>query len=302
LQAGKTSLKCNRALGAAKNLLRKAALDAYRRVLQDAWSKADLSLGDMVLPQSILGAYSRSHMDGPLAEVGEPYHHLLAISKKCFVQIKPRFETPEAWAYAQAKDATEGLIPLPRYRRIARGRRTHAKGKKEDAKERAAFFEWLVDPDAELSRQDALSKFGIPEPRVGVWAELAMQLAVPFEKALRATLKQLAQDALVRSVSDTAEQKTASPTFVHSEDYRAITINGRQFSLTTNQALVVQTLHEAYEKGLVGVSVTTLLERIGAPSSRLRDSFRAGEGVELWNILILKRGRDMYSLKLSASV
>jgi hypothetical protein len=89
--------------------------------------------------------------------------------------------------------------------------------------------------------------------------------------------------------------------FVHSDDYRFIKFKGSDYVLTPNQSLAVQILYEALQQGLRGVSNTTLLERLGSPTSRLRDSFRSGDGPKLWNVLIVKipGTKDVYSLNLS---
>jgi hypothetical protein len=89
--------------------------------------------------------------------------------------------------------------------------------------------------------------------------------------------------------------------FHHSADYRAIKFKGTDYVLTPNQSLVVQVLHEALKEEISGASSTTLSDRLGTPASRLRDSFRSGDGPRLWKTLIVKvpRTKDMYKLNLS---
>ena len=99
-----------------------------------------------------------------------------------------------------------------------------------------------------------------------------------------------------------AIQKEAKPLeeceFVYSDDYRAITFKGNKYALTTNQAIVVQALHEAHQHDLAGLSSATLLEKIGSPNSRLQDSFKSGDGPTIWKILITRRAKGLYSLNL----
>ena len=91
--------------------------------------------------------------------------------------------------------------------------------------------------------------------------------------------------------------------FKHSDDYRSITAGGVKYALTTNQALVIEELHRALQKGLSGCSNDHLLERLGNPRSRVRDSFKGGQGPAIWKNLIskVKGSKNMYCLKLPAS-
>lgn len=90
----------------------------------------------------------------------------------------------------------------------------------------------------------------------------------------------------------------AQNVFVHSEDYRSITVKGEKYNLTTNQALIIKKLHNAYVKKLGSVSTTVLLTSIEAPRSRLRDSFRSGDGPKVWQKLIRQPRRGAYALRL----
>jgi hypothetical protein len=127
----------------------------------------------------------------------------------------------------------------------------------------------------------------------------------PITQAIRALSNQKANlEWRLNEYSERAQIPSPSPLepFVHSPDYRAITVNGESYCLTSNQALVVQFLHEQFERGVAGVAQATLLERIGSPSSRLRDSFRSGDGPKLWGKLIVRveKTKDMFCLRLSA--
>jgi hypothetical protein len=73
-------------------------------------------------------------------------------------------------------------------------------------------------------------------------------------------------------------------TFRHSPDYRSVILCGKQFSLTPQQAQVVEILHEAYENGTPEVGQAYLLEQVATPSSRLRDTFK---GSSAWGELII---------------
>jgi hypothetical protein len=100
------------------------------------------------------------------------------------------------------------------------------------------------------------------------------------------------------------EKCTNKQNFTHSEDYRCIVIDGTSYSLSSNQALIITELHAAYERGLAGCSGEYLLERLGSPSSRLRDSFRSGDGPKLWGHFIRKvhGKKDLYCLLLKSKM
>lgn len=86
--------------------------------------------------------------------------------------------------------------------------------------------------------------------------------------------------------------------FNHSEDYRSIRWRGESYSLTSRQAQVVEMLWQAHHQGSLEVSKDYILEKLGSPSSRLRDSFRRSE---LWgHVIVPGSKRGTYRLNLSS--
>jgi hypothetical protein len=86
--------------------------------------------------------------------------------------------------------------------------------------------------------------------------------------------------------------------FTHSEDFRSICWRGRQYSLTSNQALVVQELYEALENGQLEVSQAILADRLGNEGARIRELFKRSG---LWGpdgLVDSGRRRGMYRLHL----
>lgn len=88
-------------------------------------------------------------------------------------------------------------------------------------------------------------------------------------------------------------EKETEEIFAHSPDYRSVKYNGVQFYLTTNQARVVQFLHN--EK-IPEHSQDYILETINVDSKRLRDVFKNHPA---WGKLIVKGGgKGIYKLNI----
>jgi hypothetical protein len=84
----------------------------------------------------------------------------------------------------------------------------------------------------------------------------------------------------------------------HSENYQTITANGIRLHASRNAAAVIQALSEARDKGIPYLSKRELESKIGAPSGRLWDSFRAGDGPKIKK-LITATSKGFYKLNLS---
>jgi hypothetical protein len=84
--------------------------------------------------------------------------------------------------------------------------------------------------------------------------------------------------------------------FQHTDDYRTITVLGRNHELTRNQAVIVRALDEARLYGRTDVAGTELLKIIGSETSRLRDQFQHSP---LWDKLIVKgKEKGFYRLNI----
>jgi hypothetical protein len=77
--------------------------------------------------------------------------------------------------------------------------------------------------------------------------------------------------------------------FAHTSDYRSVTLRGATHSLTGRQAQVIQILHGAYENGTPDVGNASILEELGTPSDRLRDTFKSN--MAAWKALIARGKR-----------
>jgi len=106
----------------------------------------------------------------------------------------------------------------------------------------------------------------------------------------RAAKFRVSRRRLSRQQKRSGEPKAAQVPFKHSVDYRSIWFQGKQYSLTTRQAQVVEMLHELYKNGTPETSLAHILDRLGTPNSRLRDTFK---NTPLWGKgkLIVAGGR-----------
>jgi hypothetical protein len=88
--------------------------------------------------------------------------------------------------------------------------------------------------------------------------------------------------------------------FSASDDYRSIRWRGRDYALTTNQAIVIQELHESWVAHRPYVAQVKLLDLLGTPNGRLRDSFRRSP---LWgdDALIISPRRGIFCLNLPSA-
>jgi hypothetical protein len=76
------------------------------------------------------------------------------------------------------------------------------------------------------------------------------------------------------SATEAASKPPGAP-FTHSDDYRSVTIRGQNFTLTSQQAHVIQILDESRRNGFPDVGKDYLLEKLETPNTRLRDSFKS---------------------------
>jgi hypothetical protein len=76
----------------------------------------------------------------------------------------------------------------------------------------------------------------------------------------------------------------AVPGFRHSPDFRSVWLHEELFSLTTQQAQVVEYLFGMHEGHTPEVAQVTILDAIGAGGSQLRDTFR---GAPAWGKLVV---------------
>ena len=103
-------------------------------------------------------------------------------------------------------------------------------------------------------------------------------------------------------VAMVAAQRPAAPAqpegvvFSASPDHREVSLRGRKFDLTTNQARVVELMHRHQSKGDLSVSQGYVLEKLEIKSKSLYQVFK---GSPAWGEVIVKAdGKGMFRLNL----
>lgn len=68
--------------------------------------------------------------------------------------------------------------------------------------------------------------------------------------------------------------RTEGEGFTHSEDYRSVSLHGHRYTLTSQQAQMIQILDQAREDGNPDVSIANILEKLEKSSGRWQDTFK----------------------------
>lgn len=63
--------------------------------------------------------------------------------------------------------------------------------------------------------------------------------------------------------------------FSHSADYRSVTIRGKTYNLTSQQAAMIQILHEAHQNRNPNISIALILEQLEKSGGRWQDTFKS---------------------------
>jgi hypothetical protein len=65
--------------------------------------------------------------------------------------------------------------------------------------------------------------------------------------------------------------------FAHSYDYRTVTVRGKTYRLTSQQAQMINILHEAHKNGTPELSIAGILEQLEKKSSRWQDTWKTNK-------------------------
>jgi hypothetical protein len=125
----------------------------------------------------------------------------------------------------------------------------------------------------------------------------AMHLQAEIEAMELERVRQSTNPSRRATLESASIQPSVVPPFEHSEDFRTVEFGGKSYNLTPRQAQVVQFLFEEREKRMPEVAKDRILETLGSPNSRLRDTFKNSG---LWGTLILpgmRRGTYRLNLK-----
>ncbi len=100
------------------------------------------------------------------------------------------------------------------------------------------------------------------------------------------------------SKSDEAQARPAEEAkFIHSPDYRSVNIDGKQFSLSLQEARIIELLHKEYMDGTPAVGkdyIFVELDIDAKPNKRLRDCFT---NRKIYRALI-RKDRQNYRLNI----
>jgi hypothetical protein len=121
-----------------------------------------------------------------------------------------------------------------------------------------------------------------------------------IEEQISQQRKELARQRLpansLISLLASAGEVRPFPEFRASPDYRQVWLRGEKFTLTTNQARVVQLLYETQAQGTSALSQGFILEELEIESKRLSQVFRRSNA---WGKLVVRaEGKGMYRLNV----
>ncbi|HZA22988.1 MAG TPA: hypothetical protein VFA32_10365, partial [Dehalococcoidia bacterium] len=109
----------------------------------------------------------------------------------------------------------------------------------------------------------------------------------------------LPPNCLIRLIAGSSVPEARPSSFRHSPEYREVWLGDEKFSLTTNQARVVELLDGQRLKGVDALSQGYILETLDIGSQNLAQVFR---GSAAWDRLIVRAdGRGMYRLNIPSA-
>lgn len=117
-------------------------------------------------------------------------------------------------------------------------------------------------------------------------AQLAQELNIRFRENDSAVDNKMEPYELQQTANEQNASQVRENNFKFSPDFRSVSLRGQSFTLTSRQAQVVEILYNAYLQGPPDIGQDYILEKLGSPTSRLRDTFRSRK--EAWGVLIIK--------------
>lgn len=88
----------------------------------------------------------------------------------------------------------------------------------------------------------------------------------------------------------------AARPFAYSQDYRSISVRGRTYTLTSQQAQMIEILHKAHENGTPDISIAHILERLEKKTSCWQDTFKSNPNARK---ALVKSGARRGTLRLN---
>jgi hypothetical protein len=84
--------------------------------------------------------------------------------------------------------------------------------------------------------------------------------------------------------------------FTHSEDYRSVTLSGKDYELTSKQAQIIGILDRASQDEKPDVAIHNILEQLGTPNSRWQDTFKSNSEAKK---ALIRSGKRRGTLRLN---
>ena len=88
-------------------------------------------------------------------------------------------------------------------------------------------------------------------------------------------IEEQVREVVKEEIGATQPETDVTGLFTHSEDYRTVTLRGKTYELTFQQAQVIQILHKAHENGKPNVPIAGILESLEKNGSKWQYTFRS---------------------------
>ena len=110
---------------------------------------------------------------------------------------------------------------------------------------------------------------------------------------------------LVEASETQMPMESVAKSFVHNNDYRIITWNGKTYQVSPYASVVIQCLHQAHEKGICQLHAHEVFSKIEedelielSNKPRISNYFRSGGAKELWDNGFIEHERGFYWLNI----
>ncbi len=128
-------------------------------------------------------------------------------------------------------------------------------------------------PHAQVEQR---AKAGVEPPGLSLILQNARLRLPPKEEIEVLQMEKLQMEvARLRAADRGRSERPQQDSFVHSEDYRSVRLNGITYTLTGRQAQIIEILHEAHQNGTPEVGSASILEKLGTSNGRWQDTFKS---------------------------
>jgi hypothetical protein len=121
------------------------------------------------------------------------------------------------------------------------------------------------------------SETGMPELQSSSLGKLPKVKKAASGRGKRSVFPRLSRKSTKASDSAAARKSPQDLPFAHSYDYRTVTVRGKTYRLTSQQAQMINILHEAHKNGTPELSIAGILEQLEKKSSRWQDTWKTNK-------------------------